>query len=379
MKRKNGFTLIELLAIIVILAIIAVITVPIILNIIDESKKGAAKDSAYGYKDAVGNYYLSRLAQNSGFNIDDDIYTTDELKDEGVTVEGNEPGTNSWVEIINNTVINGCLQFDEFMVEITDGNVGSAIKSQCEDITDIPAPVSFATDSWATINKSVKDGDLSKYSIGDEKDVLLSGIGTFKVRIVNTSTPSECSDSSFSQTACGFVVEFVDAIGSHYMNPSTESSSYGTGEGGWEQTSMRRYLNTDNDSIYSKLPSDLKRVIVSTNPVVSSSGNNTTSLNTSDKLFLLALKEVGISSSNDNKSDKTRTLDYYSNNNTNDARKKKLNNSYVKWYLRSGYSETYECLDCDNYYFFAIADYGSWSNPLASESFAVVPAFRVGK
>ena len=53
MRKKNGFTLIELLAIIVILAIIAVITVPIILNIIDNSRRGAAKDSAYGYKDGA--------------------------------------------------------------------------------------------------------------------------------------------------------------------------------------------------------------------------------------------------------------------------------------------------------------------------------------
>ena len=53
MKRKNAFTLIELLAIIVILAVIAVITVPIILNIIENSKKGAIADSAYGYKSAV--------------------------------------------------------------------------------------------------------------------------------------------------------------------------------------------------------------------------------------------------------------------------------------------------------------------------------------
>ena len=52
-KKTKGFTLIELLAIIVILAIIAVITVPIILNVIDNSKKGAAKDSAYGYKDGA--------------------------------------------------------------------------------------------------------------------------------------------------------------------------------------------------------------------------------------------------------------------------------------------------------------------------------------
>ncbi len=54
MKKNNkGFTLIELLAIIVILAIIAVITVPIILNIIETARNGAAKNSVTGYGKAV--------------------------------------------------------------------------------------------------------------------------------------------------------------------------------------------------------------------------------------------------------------------------------------------------------------------------------------
>ncbi len=54
MKKSNkGFTLIELLAIIVILAIIAVITVPIILNIIETARNGAAKNSVTGYGKAV--------------------------------------------------------------------------------------------------------------------------------------------------------------------------------------------------------------------------------------------------------------------------------------------------------------------------------------
>lgn len=51
--NKKGFTLIELLAIIVILAIIAVITVPIILNIIENAREGAARNSVIGYGKAV--------------------------------------------------------------------------------------------------------------------------------------------------------------------------------------------------------------------------------------------------------------------------------------------------------------------------------------
>ena len=63
--NKKGFTLIELLAIIVILAIIAVITVPIILNIIDEARKGAEKNSVIGYGKAVELAYTQYLYAES--------------------------------------------------------------------------------------------------------------------------------------------------------------------------------------------------------------------------------------------------------------------------------------------------------------------------
>ena len=42
MKNKKGFTLIELLAVIVILAIIALIATPIVINIIEDSKKNSS-------------------------------------------------------------------------------------------------------------------------------------------------------------------------------------------------------------------------------------------------------------------------------------------------------------------------------------------------
>ena len=74
MKNKKGFTLIELLAIIVILAIIAVITVPIILNIIDNAKEGAAKNSVIGYAKSVelaySQYEYKKTLNNSSAEPD---------------------------------------------------------------------------------------------------------------------------------------------------------------------------------------------------------------------------------------------------------------------------------------------------------------------
>ena len=98
---------------------------------------------------------------------------------------------------------------------------------QGEEICNIDAPTgAFAEDSWATIKVNASD---TKYHLGDMKCVNLNGYtstnnngcdGGFLVRIANKSTPSECSTEDFSETACGFVVEFVDIIDMHVMNPS---------------------------------------------------------------------------------------------------------------------------------------------------------------
>ena len=65
MKTNKGFTLIELLAVIVILAIIALITVPVVINIINNAKKGAAEDSTYGVIEAAKLFWVSNQASAS--------------------------------------------------------------------------------------------------------------------------------------------------------------------------------------------------------------------------------------------------------------------------------------------------------------------------
>lgn len=60
-QKKVAFTLIELLAFIVILAIIALIAIPITLNVIEESKEKARRNSAYGLVDAAKLYYANNV------------------------------------------------------------------------------------------------------------------------------------------------------------------------------------------------------------------------------------------------------------------------------------------------------------------------------
>ena len=73
-RNKKGFTLIELLAIIVILAIIAVITIPVITKTIENSRKGSATDSAYGYRDAVNKVYVDNLSEDSTYDTPNNTY-----------------------------------------------------------------------------------------------------------------------------------------------------------------------------------------------------------------------------------------------------------------------------------------------------------------
>ena len=67
---KRGFTLIELLAVIVILAIIALIAVPIVLNIIDDSKKESISRSVDLYMDHVQKTITKEQIKNSKYNPD---------------------------------------------------------------------------------------------------------------------------------------------------------------------------------------------------------------------------------------------------------------------------------------------------------------------
>lgn len=125
MKRKNGFTLIELLAIIVILAVIALITIPKITHMVRYSKEKAVVDSAYGFKNAVNNYYMTELLDAPGldFNGEYSVIPTSVgavLRGESefnVSFSGTAPrGGNI---IIDDDDIYGKIQFDDYCVDLS--------------------------------------------------------------------------------------------------------------------------------------------------------------------------------------------------------------------------------------------------------------------
>ena len=242
------------------------------------------------------------------------------------------------------------------------------------------SPVAFSTDSWDTIVSAVKSGDTSVYNVGDTKEVNLgTTYGTHTLRIANTSTPSECSTTGFSQTACGFVLEFVDIIAKHNMNPSGEYNGtiyddYGWNKDGWPASSMYTFVK---NNIYNSLPSELKNGIIDTIVVSGHGSEDTENFTSTDKLYLLEPKEIytDFNDTEDTAKDLTRTLDYYKNigvttNSYSGAIKKNVT-SASSWWLRSAISYL-------NNIFYLVGDEGKYYDGFASGICGVSPAFRLG-
>ena len=231
-------------------------------------------------------------------------------------------------------------------------------------------PSTFSTDSWATIVSSVKAGNTRGYKVGETKTIDLgTTYGTHTLRIVNTTTPSECNASGFSQSACGFVLEFADIILYKEFNSSTSNT------GGWSSSELRTFINND---IYNALPVDLRNIIIDTIVVSGHGKSDSTNFVTTDKLYLLAPKEIfsNWSNSYDTAKSLTRTFDYYisagvTTSNYSGAKKYKGTSAYY-WWLRSAYSTS-------NSDFFRVNRSGGWSGSnTATAANGVSPAFRIG-
>ena len=201
-------------------------------------------------------------------------------------------------------------------------------------------PTFFGTASWDEI--------VNEYNTGDKDDILLYNMkeGTSRnisldldfdginetntnLRIANLSKPNECSNSNFSQSACGLVIEFTEGLIRHRYNPEgNESWGHSTVNGGyakgsWQYSDIRAYLNGtifekeninyNTTGLYSALPNDLKNKIIDTKVVTGYGQDDSSIFTTEDRLYLISPKEIYGSNIEgyDMAADLTRQFDYY--------------------------------------------------------------------
>jgi hypothetical protein len=264
---------------------------------------------------------------------------------------------------------------------------------------DSTGPVDFQTSSWKDITDAYNDDPTvfdQDMADGTLREVPLDFDGdgttdkTAHIRIANTT---KCSNGE-SASACGLVLEFVETIDEHIMNPwsgSYHPNTNGDGSyGGWEHSEMRTYLN---NTVIDYLPSELTSKIIPTSMISSHSyleSNNFTT--TGDKLYLFGTREIWEEGSGfdpyfgikvqDSAYDNERQLDYYrikgvlavpSLTTFPEAVKNDLEGHADVWALRSAQSDsnfTFAVVGNDGYY-----NYSQNANVLVG----IAPAFRLAE
>ena len=343
------------------------------------------------FSDGMIHYYIKEMERPANSNVivnyvitPETGKTEDDYKNQ--TVPGNETYTGYTHGIFKNgkkytemvTGVFPALKTDQtikfnLIIQFPDNNENQdSEKGKTFDgkvVVNYETPKSFAEDTWETIAENTSS---DVYKVGDTKTVLI-GNKPYTVRIANKSTPAKCNDSDFSQTACGFVVEFVDIVEKRVMN------SLAKNVGGWRDSEMRTYAN---GAFFNNLPEDLRNVIIKTK-VISGHGNTTGEENfpSEDKIYLLSAHEVyedGTSnqvSTYDSAWDKTRQLDYYKikgvTTNSYSNAIKQYNSSDSNWWLRAASSNS-------DYAFLIVIYSGTWNEYIAATNQGFAPAFRIG-
>ena len=306
-----------------------------------------------------------RLGNNKGykmqFNTNGGYFEIEDfLVGFGETIPLPDPGTPHKYKFLGwYTELNGGIKITDDYVPTSDMKLYARYEPGCSD---------FETASWDTIAANVESNQ-EYYAVGCEKNISLDldNDGTaekdFIVRVSNTSTSESCSKFGYSQSSCGFVLEFKDIIEQRPINSTT------TNVGGWETSEAREYINTN---IYNALPEDLKAVItptkVVTGPVRSRDKDN---IVTADKLFLLADREIYASDFYFNESGFTRQLDYYyvlGANHSNNYTTKLYNDRGADWWGRSSGETSYMVA-------FSSGLEATWD---ATEANGISPSFKIG-
>jgi len=210
MRNKKGFTLIELLAVIVILAVIALITVPVVINIINNAKKGAAEDSAYGVIEAAKLYWVENSLEDTNnvvtFTYDGDNSKWITIGDKELLISGTKPtGDNNSSIIVSggnvsltNVKFNGftCNTNNEYKVECESGSGSNQVTTSATKYT-VNVTCNNCTSDVAS--KEVEEGSSVTFTLTADANYTLEG-ATVEGCSLNGTTLS--MDNVTSDTTC---------------------------------------------------------------------------------------------------------------------------------------------------------------------------------
>lgn len=336
----------------------------------------------------------------------------------GNTITGTRKTYKIKVEYDKSKITNAILNEMEGPLELTFSfsvTYGIAGPPKAESFANDPLPV-VSVEGNTSAEQTTTDGTCGAYNIGDERTITMDMDGngtdeTYTVRIANCSTPAICKTEGFSQTACGFVLEFKEIVTKHRIAAGVEHPTLGNYVyGGWKYSDMRAYLNNgtftnsassnpeninySSTGFLSKMPEEFQELIANTTVVSGhgciqseggvctnpdNAGNNFT---TTDKLYLLSAGEIwgsgGVNKQveHDSALNNSRQLDYYAllgvtpDVGTYAPATKRLDGIPKVWWTRTPYDNDYTI-------YYDVGDVGIWYNNGPQFQSGVSPAFKL--
>ena len=223
MKRKNkGFTLVELLALIVILALIALIATPIILNVINDAKKQAAKDSFNDAKKqaAKDSFYENGTAVTAVYYNPETGKKCDDYTEKNSTT-GTKSGCMKWYVFNDkegNATVNVILDHN------TTANVAWNLTGNNSEMKEVKKALENDTSNWKSGLKPrlITANEIAKITGNTGFDATQTGQDWFYLDSNNqTQTANSTKKSKYA-----WLFDYTDGCTSYGCNKA-DSSTYG--------------------------------------------------------------------------------------------------------------------------------------------------------
>ena len=225
--KKRGFTLIELLAVIVILAIIALIATPIILNMINNARKSAAVDSAYGYIEAVEYNNSMNMINKDKYPLIEDGEDIDISTITNINIKGTKPDSGK-ISISKKRVVSASLCISGYTVEYDSKKaeaIGKCNEEKKEEIIIKDPNMVFKINAkespifdkvfskYKDMSGNNNDATINNLKFNDEKDgVIFDGSSYAKVSMNKKIEKTELAtlDIVLSTTSSSNCVVYID-------------------------------------------------------------------------------------------------------------------------------------------------------------------------